>query len=38
MSATGSNPWMTPIMLGAAIFLIIFINVYRYRKKKNADS
>lgn len=38
MSATGSNPWMTPIMLGAAIILIIFINVYRYHKKKNADS
>jgi len=37
MSSTGTNPWLTPIMLGAAVVLIIWINVSRYHKKKNSQ-
>lgn len=37
LSDTGTNPWMTPVILVAALSLTIFINVRRMVKKKRRE-
>nr|MBQ4319813.1 ABC transporter substrate-binding protein [Clostridia bacterium] len=34
LSEVGTNPWATPIMLVILVALIIFINVFKYRRSK----
>ena len=37
LSDVGTNPWLTPIMMLAAIGVTIYINIYKARKKKQKE-